>query len=291
MPPNPSSDTRTAGKIVFVGNIPYGLTEEQISEIFGSAGRVLSFRLVYDRETGRPKGFGFAEYSDAETAASAVRNLDNYEIMGRKLRVDFSHEGNAPDDVDTSAYSQQPPPAPAPIIPQLPPGADVPAGVSAPDTISQTLKQLPVPQLLEILGQMKTLVQQDPLKATELLRQAPQLSYAIFQALLLMNLVDTAVLTQVIESAAGAPPAPAAAPSAPTPVPPPAQVQAPYYAAQTPPQAPQPSQQQQAQDPQRAQLLHSVMHLTPEQIAAFPPEQQQQIMYLKQSLMAAGGGL
>jgi len=211
--------------------------------------------------------------------------------MGRKLRVDFSHEGNAPDDVDTSAYSQQPPPAPAPIIPQLPPGADVPAGVSAPDTISQTLKQLPVPQLLEILGQMKTLVQQDPLKATELLRQAPQLSYAIFQALLLMNLVDTAVLTQVIESAAGAPPAPAAAPSAPTPVPPPAQVQAPYYAAQTPPQAPQPSQQQQAQDPQRAQLLHSVMHLTPEQIAAFPPEQQQQIMYLKQSLMAAGGGL
>jgi len=125
MPP-PASDTRSAGKIVFVGNIPYGtlffghvllglynpltapgLTEEQITEIFSSAGRVVSFRLVYDRETGRPKGFGFAEYSDPETAASAVRNLDNYEIMGRKLRVDFSHEGNAPDDVDTNSYSQQ----------------------------------------------------------------------------------------------------------------------------------------------------------------------------------------
>lgn len=42
-----------------------GLTEEQITDIFSSAGKVVSFRLVYDRETGRPKGFGFAEYPDA----------------------------------------------------------------------------------------------------------------------------------------------------------------------------------------------------------------------------------
>ena len=41
-----------------------GLSEEQISELFSSAGRVLNFRLVYDRETGRPKGFGFAEFPD-----------------------------------------------------------------------------------------------------------------------------------------------------------------------------------------------------------------------------------
>lgn len=44
-----------------------GLSEEQISELFSSAGQVLNFRLVYDRETGRPKGFGFAEYPDAGT--------------------------------------------------------------------------------------------------------------------------------------------------------------------------------------------------------------------------------
>jgi len=42
-----------------------GLTEEQIIDIFSSAGKVLNFRLVYDRETGRPKGFGFAEYPDS----------------------------------------------------------------------------------------------------------------------------------------------------------------------------------------------------------------------------------
>jgi hypothetical protein len=44
---------------------PAGLTEEQIVRLFSSAGKVLNFRLVYDRETGRPKGFGFAEYPDS----------------------------------------------------------------------------------------------------------------------------------------------------------------------------------------------------------------------------------
>lgn len=73
--------SRQPSRVVFVGNIPYGecrdvaaicalltpcagLTEEQITEIFSGAGRVTNFRLVYDRETGRPKGFGFAEFPD-----------------------------------------------------------------------------------------------------------------------------------------------------------------------------------------------------------------------------------
>lgn len=60
--------TKPPSRVVFVGNIPYGLSEEQISDIFSTAGKVLNFRLVYDRETGRPKGFGFAEYPDAGKA-------------------------------------------------------------------------------------------------------------------------------------------------------------------------------------------------------------------------------
>lgn len=46
------------------------------------------FRLVYDRETGKPKGYGFCEYKDQETALSAMRNLNGCEISGRSLRVD-----------------------------------------------------------------------------------------------------------------------------------------------------------------------------------------------------------
>ena len=74
------------------------MSEEQIIELFNSAGKVQSFRLVYDRESGRPKGFGFCEFADTDSAASAVRNLNDYEISGRKLRVDFSNEPGGDDD-------------------------------------------------------------------------------------------------------------------------------------------------------------------------------------------------
>lgn len=47
-------------------------------------------RLVLDRETGKPKGYGFCEFRDEETALSARRNLQGYEISGRQLRVDFA---------------------------------------------------------------------------------------------------------------------------------------------------------------------------------------------------------
>ena len=47
---------------VFVGNIPYEATEEKLKEIFQEIGPVLSFKLVYDRENGKPKGYGFCEY-------------------------------------------------------------------------------------------------------------------------------------------------------------------------------------------------------------------------------------
>lgn len=46
------------------------------------------YRLVFDRDSGKPKGYGFCEYKDQETALSAMRNLNNYEIAGRNLRVD-----------------------------------------------------------------------------------------------------------------------------------------------------------------------------------------------------------
>jgi hypothetical protein len=84
-----------------------------------------------------------------------------------------------------------PPPQNNSSLPPLPIGADLPPGLSCPDAISRTLNTLPPAQLLDILSQMKTLTTTDPAKATELLRQAPQLSYAIFQALLLMGLVTT----------------------------------------------------------------------------------------------------
>jgi cleavage stimulation factor subunit 2 len=193
---------------------------------------VLNFRLVYDRETGKPKGFGFAEYPDEDSAATAVRHLNDHEVQGRKLRVDFSSDsGNTGDDDHAkdkdggrsggqnghrhTGSTTQAGSAKSEALPPLPPGKDLPPGVTATDAISRTLNTLPPSQLLDILTQMKTLATNDPARATQLLTEAPQLSYAIFQALLLLGLVSPEAISSVIETGGG----PAATPA---PVPPPA---------------------------------------------------------------------
>ncbi|MCJ1466127.1 hypothetical protein MMC07_004746 [Pseudocyphellaria aurata] len=306
-----SSDN--SNRIVFVGNIPYGLSEEQINEILSSVGPVRSLRMVFDSDTGRAKGYGFAEFADTDAAASAVRNLNNYEIMGRELRVDFSHVGGKEDAVPAGYNFQMPQPPQPPSghnqqpassgLPPLPPGAEVPPGLTCTSAISKTLSTLPTQQLLDILSQMKGLVMGDPAKATELLKQAPQLSYAIFQALLLMGLVDTAVLSSVVEQASqpAAPPPQHLPPSRPAPAfqpppqppyqypsmptqihaPTPPVLQQPYQPPpiQAPPPPPPPQQQ-----PGHEELLKQVLAMTQEQINQLAPMERAQIMALRQSL-------
>lgn len=62
-----------------MGNIPYEMTEEQIVDIMKEVGPVHSFKLMFDRDTGRSRGYGFCEYADPETAASAMRNCKSEE--------------------------------------------------------------------------------------------------------------------------------------------------------------------------------------------------------------------
>ncbi|KAK5124429.1 hypothetical protein LTR85_001646 [Meristemomyces frigidus] len=317
------------GRVVFIGNIPYGVSEEQICGIFGQVGNVVNFRLVYDKETGRPKGFGFLEYTDVDAAASAVRNLNEHEIMGRTLRVDYSNDngggkGNQQHG-DGDGGGRAPPPAhfsqpiggPDPsALPQLPPGVDLPAGVTAPDAISKTLATLPPPQLLDILSQMKNLTNANPAQASALLAQAPQLGYAIFQALLLLGLVDTSVLGSLIAQTAQAPP-PQLQQQPPMPMPMPGYQQPPagmppqpqyapqpygqppppqqYQPQQPPPQAhyaptppvqqpayqPPPPQQQMAADPGQAALIQQVLAMSREQIMSLDEQPRSQILALR----------
>ncbi|KAI0050278.1 hypothetical protein FA95DRAFT_640061 [Auriscalpium vulgare] len=77
-------------KVVFVGNVPYNMGEEQLIDVFKSVGQVVGFRLVFDRDTGKPRGYGFCEFADHETAQSAVRNLNNVDVGGRPLRIDLA---------------------------------------------------------------------------------------------------------------------------------------------------------------------------------------------------------
>lgn len=73
-------------KSIYVGNLPWSANEEQVQELFAEYGKVLSVKLISDRDTGRARGFGFVEMEDADTAA-AVEALDNATFGGRTLRV------------------------------------------------------------------------------------------------------------------------------------------------------------------------------------------------------------
>lgn len=73
-------------KSIYVGNIPFSVSENDIRELFGAYGDVASVKLVEDRETGRFRGFGFVEMDDAG-ALEAIEALDGKDMSGRTLKV------------------------------------------------------------------------------------------------------------------------------------------------------------------------------------------------------------
>ncbi|KAG2554940.1 cleavage stimulating factor 64-like [Panicum virgatum] len=74
-------------RVVFVGNIPFHASEEELCDACDLIGPIRSLRLAADPATGKRKGYAFVEYPDDETARSACRNLDGHNLRGRELRV------------------------------------------------------------------------------------------------------------------------------------------------------------------------------------------------------------
>lgn len=74
-------------KNIFVGNIPYSASEEDVEALFSSYGEVSKVYLPQDRETGNPRGFGFVEMPDDEEGNQAIEKLAGSDFMGRKLTV------------------------------------------------------------------------------------------------------------------------------------------------------------------------------------------------------------
>ncbi len=72
---------------IYVGNLPYSVTQEDLSDLFSEFGPVSRATVVMDRETNRSKGFGFVEMSDDDAANDAVEAINGQEFKGRPLRV------------------------------------------------------------------------------------------------------------------------------------------------------------------------------------------------------------
>ena len=78
-------------KKLYVGNLPFSATDEEITEMFGQHGTVHSVALINDRETGRPRGFGFVEMDD-DAAMAAQQALDGKELGGRAMKVNEAQD-------------------------------------------------------------------------------------------------------------------------------------------------------------------------------------------------------
>jgi RNA recognition motif-containing protein len=72
---------------IYVGNLPYGVTEAELKEEFGRFGAIREVRIIKDRGTGLSKGFGFIEFERVGDAGAAIEAMDEFEFRGRNLRV------------------------------------------------------------------------------------------------------------------------------------------------------------------------------------------------------------
>ncbi|KAL5998617.1 RNA-binding protein cp29b, chloroplastic [Asimina triloba] len=72
---------------LYVGNLSWGVDDFALESLFGEQGKVLEAKVVYDRESGRSRGFGFVTYSTAEEVDSAISSLDGVDLKGRPIRV------------------------------------------------------------------------------------------------------------------------------------------------------------------------------------------------------------
>jgi len=82
-------------KKLFVGNLPYSMTDEDLEHTFAEYGSVESAVVIRDRETGRSRGFGFVEMASSEEAEAAQKALDGSDVDGRPLRVNEAHPREA----------------------------------------------------------------------------------------------------------------------------------------------------------------------------------------------------
>ena len=94
-------------KKIYVGNLPYSVTDASLESNFAEFGGVSSAKVMMDRETGRSKGFGFVEMATAEFAEAAIKGLNGMSVDGRSITVNLARpreEGRGPGGVGPNGY-------------------------------------------------------------------------------------------------------------------------------------------------------------------------------------------
>ena len=85
-----SDDMTTNNKKLFVGNLPFSATEDELRQMFGQYGEIVDLKLIIDRMTGRSKGFAFVEFADEATAQAAIEAMNGKDNNGRAMVVNVA---------------------------------------------------------------------------------------------------------------------------------------------------------------------------------------------------------
>jgi hypothetical protein len=88
--------SRSMSSKIFVANFPFSTTSEELEELFGQHGEVVSAKVATDRETGRSRGFGFVEMGSPDAAAAAIQQLNGFDLGGRPLAVRVAEDRGGP---------------------------------------------------------------------------------------------------------------------------------------------------------------------------------------------------
>lgn len=91
-------------KKLYVGNLPYKTTQDDLTALFGKAGKVTSATVISDKFTGRSKGFGFVELENDDEAQKAIEQFNGHEMDGRKLVVNEARPMTPRDNAGGGGY-------------------------------------------------------------------------------------------------------------------------------------------------------------------------------------------
>lgn len=93
--PRAPNQSNQPSKTLFIGNMSFEMSDKDLNDLFRDIRNVLDVRVAIDRRTGQPRGFAHADFIDIASAEKAKGVLEQKEIYGRKLRVDFSSHSSA----------------------------------------------------------------------------------------------------------------------------------------------------------------------------------------------------
>lgn len=77
---------------LYVGGLPYSMTDKELEEMFSAHGQVESVTIIKDRDSGQSKGFGFVEMTEIKDGQTAIKELNDSELAGRKITVNQARE-------------------------------------------------------------------------------------------------------------------------------------------------------------------------------------------------------